>query len=644
MPRVTLLQTNFTAGELSPKVHGRVDVARYQNGAKTARNVIAEIWGGMRRRDGTRYVNEVKDSTKRVRLIPFIYSETTAYMLEFGDTYMRVYKDGAVLGAPYEISTPFTEAMLDELDYTQGSDTMFIFHESLEPRRLRRFGDTSWTLDVAPFVAAPFVEPGTNPAASLTPSAKDPVGGSVTLTASAGVFVSGDVGKSVKINGGTVLLTGYTSATVVTGTIKVELTSTTAAPADAWSLHALAWTPTNGYPRTGTLFEQRLVVAGSPAYPQTIWGSVTGAYLDFSQGVNDDDAFAFNVASDQVNPIQYITSSRALVAMTSGGEFTVQGGLEKPLAPTNVQVRQRSNYGCSRVRPVRIRDAELFVQRAGRKLRSFAYNVASDDWTAPDVSVLAEHITQGGFVDMCWQQEPTSILWLVKADGMLVSVTYDTDQDVMAWTEHEMVGAAETVATIPSETGDQVWLVVNRTIDGATARYVEMLDAAVLVDSAKVMTAGSAQTVWSGLDHLEGEDVDVVADGAYSGRYTVAGGAVTISAAALTVTVGLPYTSTIELLNPEIQTGMGSAVGNAMRTSEITLRVHETTGGEINGQALVFRRFGDNSLIETPQAYTGVVRVENLGWERGTSPVVITQDKPMPFHVLSVTRKFTTND
>jgi hypothetical protein len=293
---------------------------------------------------------------------------------------------------------------------------------------------------------------------------------------------------------------------------------------------------------------------------------------------------------------------------------------------------------------VRIRDAELFVQRAGRKLRSFAYNVASDDWTAPDVSVLAEHITQGGFVDMCWQQEPTSILWLVKADGTLVSVTYDTDQDVMAWTTHDMVGAVESVATIPSATGDQVWMVVNRTIDGTTRRYVEMLDPSVLVDSAKVLTAGTKQTAWSGLDHLEGQEVDVVADGAYSGRYTVTGGAITIAAGALSVTAGLPYTSVIELLDPEIQTGMGSAVGNAMRTSEITLRLYETTGGEINGQALVFRRFGENAAIETPQTFTGVVRVENLGWERGRSDVVITQDKPMPFHVLSVTRKFTTND
>ena len=305
MPRVTTLQTNFTAGEISPKLYGRVDVARYQNGAKKMRDTIPQVYGGAKRRDGSKFVREVKTSAKETRLIPFVYNENTAYMLEFGDLYMRVYKDGAILGAPYEVVTPFTEAMLFDLDYTQGEDTMFIFQDSLAPRRLRRFGDTSWTLDIAPFTAIPFQEPGTYPAATLTPGVKDPVGGACTLTASAAVFVAGDVGSSIKINSGIVKITGYTSGTVVTGVITQELGSVVASPVNAWSLHAPAWSASLGYPRTGTLYEQRLVVAGSPAFPQTIWGSATAAYLDFTMGVNDDDAFSFTVASDQVNPIQY---------------------------------------------------------------------------------------------------------------------------------------------------------------------------------------------------------------------------------------------------------------------------------------------------------------------------------------------------
>jgi hypothetical protein len=645
MPKVTTLQTNFTAGEISPKLYGRVDVARYQNGAKKMRDTIPQVYGGAKRRDGSLFVNEVKTSAKQTRLIPFIYNENTAYMLEFGDLYMRVYKDGAILGAPYEIATPFTEAMLFDMDYTQGADTMFLFQESLAPRRLRRFGDTSWTLDVIPFTETPFEEPGSYPAATLTPSAATPVGGACTLTAGASVFVAGDVGSSVKINGGIVKITGYTSGTSVAGVINQELSSTVAAPANAWSLHAPAWSASRGYPRTGTLYEQRLVVGGSPTFPQTIWGSSTAAYLDFTMGVNDDDAFAFTIASDQINPIQYLASSRSLVAFTSGGEFTVAGGLEKPLAPTNAQIRQRSNYGCARVRPLRIRDAEMFIQRAGAKVRSFAYNVANDDWTAPDIAVMAEHLTSMGIVDLCWQQEPTSIIWLVRTDGVLVSVTYDKDQDVVGWAAHTgFNGVIESVATIPDADSDQLWLVVARTINGSIKRYVERFVPTVRLDSALVATAGSPTTVWTGLTHLEGESVDVVGDDAYVGRYTVAAGQITTTKAITSASIGLPFENRVELLDPEIQSGMGSASGNYMRTNEVTARFFETTGASVNGQDLIFRRFGTNADVLTPQLFSGVTRIENLGWARGESELVITQDKPMPFHLLSITRKFTVND
>lgn len=260
---------------------GRVDIARYQNGAKKVRDCIPQVYGGLRRRYGSLFVQEVKTSAKRTRLIPFIFNESTAYMLEFGDLYMRVFKDGARIPA-YELVTPYTEAMLFEMDFTQGADTMFLFHESLEIRRLKRLADNNWTID-APVTEVPFEEPGSNPAATLTINAATPVGASVTATASASVFVLGDVGSSLKVNGGIIKLTSFSSGTLMNGIIKQELTSTVTAPADAWSLHAPAWSASRGYPRTGTLFEQRLVVAGSPYFPQTLWGSITAAYIDFTQ-------------------------------------------------------------------------------------------------------------------------------------------------------------------------------------------------------------------------------------------------------------------------------------------------------------------------------------------------------------------------
>jgi hypothetical protein len=645
MPRTTTLQTNFTAGEISPKLYGRVDVSRYANGAKQMRDTVPQVYGGAKRRDGSLFVNEVKDSTKAVRLIPFIYNEDTAYILEFGDLYMRVYKDGVRVGAPYEIVTPFTEAMLSALDFTQGADTMFLFEETLAPRRLRRFADDNWTLDTAPFIEVPFEEPGSYPASTMTASVATPVGGAVTMTAGSAIFSAGDVGSSIKINGGIVKLTTYTDTTHMSGVIQQVLASTVAAPANAWGLHALAWSASRGYPRTGTLYEQRLVVGGSPTFPQTIWGSGTGAYLDFTMGVEDDDAFAFTIASDQVNPIQFLASSRALVAFTSGGEFTVVGGLEKPLTPTNAQVRQRSNYGCARVRPVRIRDAELFVQRAGTKVRSFAYNVTTDDWTAPDIAVMAEHLTSAGVIDICWQQEPTPIIWGVRADGVLVSVTYDKDQDVIGWAAHTgFTGFVESIATIPDATSDQVWIVVRRTIDGSSVRYVERFYPDRYLPDCAVRYDSTPATVFTGLDHLEGEMVEVVGDEAYVGQYTVASGQITLARAVSTARIGLPYENVVELLPPEIQTGMGSSSGNFMRTHEVTGRFFETTGGTVNDQPLVFRTAGAASSFESPTLFTGVTRISTNGWERGESDLVIKQTQPMPFHLLSVTRKFTVND
>lgn len=647
MPRTTFLQTNFTAGEISPKLYGRVDIARYQNGAKSMRDMLPEVYGGARRRPGSLFVRAVKDSAQRTRLVPFIKDSSTAYVLEFGNLYMRVYKNGAVVmsgGSPYEIASPYTAAQVLEMDFTQGADTMFLFHQSVAPQRLVCAGDTSWTLGAAPFINTPFEEPGRYPAATLTPSAKDPVGGACSFTASASVFAAGDVGSSVKINGGIVKITAYTSGTAVNGIIKQELTSTTAAPQDAWSLHAPAWSASRGYPRTGTLFEQRLVAAGSPSFPQTIWGSITGAYLDFQQGTADDDGFSFTIASDQVNPIRYLASNRVLVALTTGGEFTVTGGVEKPLAPTNAQIKTRTNYGCSDVRPVRYRDTELFIQRAGRKVRRFGYDAARDDWTGPDLSVLSEHLTQGGFVDMCWQQEPDSVVWLARGDGKLLSITMEKEQEVTAWALHEgFSGTVESLASIPDAAGDQVWAVVQRTVNGSTVRYIERLSETTRADCSIVSTGASA-TVWGGLSHLEGQQVAVVADGYYAGLFTVSGGQITLTTAATEINAGLPFTSRLAMLPPEIQTGMGSASGNAMRTSEVTARFHETTGGDVNGKPLPFRRLGASVLDQAPEVFSGVKRIEVLGWERGESDLEFTQTEPMPFHILSVTRKFTVND
>jgi hypothetical protein len=724
VPRVTYLQTNFTAGELSPRLRGRVDIARYQNGAAKVRNGLPLIHGGVQRRYGMRYVARAKSGSVRCRLVPFVFSRDQSYMLEFGNLYMRVYTNGAQVeaspGVPYEIVTPYTTAMLSQLDYAQGADTMFICHPDVPVQRLRRFADASWDLSAVPWVFEPFDEQGHigtmgltlsaatvgagrafiaasarflasdvgrtitagpgvalvtgvssstavtctiqvaftstsiaanawriegSPQATVTPSAATPLGASITMSASADAWRDPeDVGKVVRINGGIVRITGCTSPTIVSGRIETALSAAVAAPANAWSLESTVWTAANGYPRAVTFHEQRLVLAGSRRYPQTVWGSAPNESLNFLLGVADDDAFAFEVASEQINPIAYLSSIGQLAVLTYGGELALYGGTDKPITPTNVQVKPQSALGCELVKPVRVGQEIVFVQRSGRKVRAMgARSDSIEGYRAEDVSLLAEHITSPEITQLAYQQERDPFVWMVRADGALVTCTLDRAQDVVAWADHITDGLVESVAVIPSGDTEQVWVAVQRTINSVVVRSIERLDETLRTDSARTATSGPGTATWTGAGHLEGKVVKVVADGVLMPQQTVTGGAFTLPRPAFAIEYGLPYETRIELLTPELQ-GAGSAQASQMRTHELTLRVLETTGAIVNGDQTIFRKLGEDVLDTPPPSITGDVRINVLGWERGQSPIVITQPDPLPFHLLAAIRRFTWNE
>lgn len=722
MPRLSLIQTNFTAGEVSPRMLGRVDIARYQNGAEILENCWPLVHGGAKRRDGTLFCQAAKFANKRSRVIPYVFNKDQAYIVEVGDLYMRFfYSTGAPIetspGVLLELVSPYTEAQIDELEYVQGADTMFLFHKEVPVYRLRRVTNTDWTLAPAPFVTVPFAEAGIrvtdsatiddasvgtgrtftasvsvflagdvgrqiqagggiaeitgftsdtvvtvevitafastsidtwqmtlSPQATNTPSAKDPVGKVITMTLDIAGWRSNDVGKYVKINGGLVQITAYTSTTVVSGVIRTALTSIIGSTPNAWSLESAVWNATDGYPATGTLYEQRLACAGSTNYPQTVWLSRTGEYLNFELGTADDDAMSFTVASDQINPISHLAQIKVLIALTYGGEFSLTGGVEKPITPTNIQVKNQSVYGCNKVRPVRIGNELYFMQRSDRKLRAMAYKFDSDAYGSPDMSVLSEHVTTGGITDMAYQQEPESILHLVRADGVLPTLTVDRDQDVTGWARQVTDGAFESAAAIPVTDGERVFVVVSRTIGGATVRYIERFSPSISADCGITGTSVGGADTWSNLDHLEGRLVDIVADGVVMQPQTVAGGQITLPRDAFAVQIGLHYTTTIKTLTPEVQGNTGTMQGNSMRIGEITLRFLETTGCKINGQTVAFRNLGPSILDEPPPVFTGDHRMENLGWERGRAQLTIVQDQPLPFHLLSVITKLTFND
>jgi hypothetical protein len=559
MARVNVIKTNMTAGELSPRLMGRVDIARFQNAVATMENAWPLKHGGARRRTGSRYIAGAKFDLKKSIVRPFIFSSSQSYALEFGDLYMRVFKDlGQVLGGgglAYEIATLYAEADLPELNYAQSADTMFLFHPTKPTVKLTRSAHASWKQGAFPFTVEAHDEVGItpntgvtlsaatvgvgrvataaaatflvsdvgrkitsgdgvmlitaftdtlhvtgdistafasvnlaalgwtldeSPKTGLTPSATGPIGTQINLTLDANGWqndaVRSCVGNYVHINGGVVQINGVTTALVATGIVRSVLLAALKAGSEYWSEESKIWTLTNGYPRCGTLFEQRLILAGTTRFPNTVWGSKSGLYGDMTNGAADDDGFSFTMASDQQNPVQQLASIKQLIPLTYGGEFSVRGGIEKPITPTNAQVKSESTYGIKNVRPVRVGTELLFVQRAGRKLRSLGYQAITDNFVSPDISVLSEHITEGGISELAYAQEPDSLLAMVRADGQMPTLTIDREQEVLGYARQVTDGLVESACSIPYQDRDQVWAVVKRTINGVTKRYIEVFD------------------------------------------------------------------------------------------------------------------------------------------------------------------------
>ena len=199
------------------------------------------------------------------------------------------------------------------------------------------------------------------------------------------------------------------------------------------------------------------------------------------------------------------------------------------------------------------------------------------------------------------------------------------------------------MATIPSDTDDVVYAIVRREINGQSVRYVEVFDSNLYTDAAVTGTGSAGSATWSGLAHLEGQTVDVVADGAVMPQHTVSSGQITLSRPAKSVEIGLHFESTIETLSPEVQTTEGTTQNAKKRTSEVTMRFLETTGAECNGQVIPFRRFGPKILNQPAPLFTGDHYWGKLGWERGEDTLLIQQRQPLPFHLLAIIFTFTSN-
>jgi len=301
-----------------------------------------------------------------------------------------------------------------------------------------------------------------SPVTDLTPSDSEPEKKKITVTTAADAFRAIDVGKFIKVNGGIIEITEFVSATEVKGQILGRLETKALAPGGAWSLESASWSMVRGFPRTGGFFEQRLFVAGTFSQPYTFWGSRNNDFENFAIGPDDDNALEFTISTQETNIIRWMVPGRSLMLGTSGEEWEISGGLNQGITPSNVKVRSHTTHGANNVAPLRVGAVVLFIQRAGKKMRELKFNFDIDAFNAADLMLLNPDITeQATVIDIAYQQEPTSIVWVVLSDGTLLSLTYEPDQNIWAWARHNTgaTGKFKSVAVIPhpSLDRDRVW-------------------------------------------------------------------------------------------------------------------------------------------------------------------------------------------
>lgn len=636
MPQI--MTNAFSAGEFSPRLLARTDLDKRKSGCRRLRDFFIQPQGGVYGRPGTRYVAEVKDSTKITRLIPFEFSTEQAYILEVGDTHFRFYKDDGRIesppGTPVEVAHPYDETELFDLKYAQTADVLYLIHKNYAPRKLTRTSHTSWTLTTVAFKDGPYMPMNGDTTKTLTCSVTT-LGASGTLTATGhSPFVSGHVGSLWEVSNGTVTgyveVTGYTSATVVNMTVK-EVVPTAA----QWKWREGAFSAHRLYPRSVGFVEERLFLAATPSQPTTMWGSVNGDFENHKPGTNDDDAVEYQVASGKINPLHWLVEDRGMFIGTSKSELRMGGGSDTPLSPSSARVLAQTKYGSKSIQPVETGNETLFVQRGGRKVRALQYNFSSDSYNAPDRTLYAEHITESGIKDWCYQQEPDSIVYCVLNNGTLATMTYVPEEQVVGWSLHTTDGAFESVACIPGAETDRVWVVVRRVINGVTKRYVEYFDPLLHMDCA-VSYAGSPVLSVSAPAHLLGKTAVIVGDGAVYNSVVVGGGSITLApaVAASAIDIGLLYTPTLVPLSPEVPDRGGSLQGRKSRWVKLGVRLLNTLGVTINGDQ-VESRSSDDEMDQAPEMTTGDAISVTLGWTRNGENT-ITQTQPLPITVLGV--------
>lgn len=689
--KTVVMKNNFSAGELSTALYTRTDIQQYSNGAKRLQNVFPLVEGGVRKRPGTFNRGLMAGA---IRLIPFIVNSSSVFMLIFKNLEVLIYnpRTKAVVTT---LTSPYTAAQIPDIQYVQYRFEIFITHSAVPVQRLRcSEAFDNWALDAFVFTHPPIDSDNARyPFRKGTPSGKD-LGAFITFTldavsawsssttyllgdvviyssqyyqaardnsakqpntspddwvvvpnASGAGFTTDDVGRYIDVNGGLIKITKYNSITSVSGEVVKKLDATIKAIERSWVILPQAFNATDGYPRCCTYFKQRLVLANTKKAPNKIWFSTVGSNGDFLETTEDGDAFSIVSASGLSNSILFLEAQRGVICLTSGGEFMVDS--DGGLTPTTVNIVEHSAYGAYAVtRPERVGNELLFVQRGGERMRALTYRYEVDGLVSPEISSLASHIGEEhqGINEITYQQEPESIVWCVLGDGKVASITFNRDQEVLAWAQHDFGGSVKSICSLPTALGaDQAFMLIER--KGST--YLEELSFNAYTDAQLNINLTANTVNKAQFNHLNNiacyyAENDTVTEIACED----AGSNLQVDADLVgkTLSFGQTFECVAELFPPELNQAPLSSMLHKAKVDRTAFFFNKTLGASINGELIETLSFDDNPL-DYKKPYTGYHLIEGGHWEDlHKVPLIITHNKPLPFHLQAITMQLSINE
>lgn len=624
MPQTTtVLQTNFTAGELDPALAGRVDLSAYTNGAARLRNVFVSVTGGVRRRGGFTAVADLPGDS---RLTGVGLSPVDSRLFALAPRKLLVF-DNSSLSA--EIAAPWEAGHLPELNWCHYRGGLLICHPNLPPQEASPGVDGAWRVLAWQYAQRDGLSAGQN--VVLQPFAKyadsrttlqayPPVNAADPweFRADRSVFRANHVGTRLRFRNVEVAITQVEPHGA---TVRGYPQQAIADPSRTYHWEEQGFSAANGYPAAVTVFRERLVVGGVAALPNRIWFSKIDELFNFDTGdALADEAIAFNLGENRGDAIKHFTVSRHLQVFTATSEWIIDG---QPLAPGSTYARRQTRMGCyteRQIPPADVDGSAVVVGRHGTTVEEYVFADADQGYQAENLAARAGHLIDQPR-DIAFEPK-RRLLAVVQGNGGLATATVDRNAGVVAWSRQATEGQFLSVAAVDGE----LYAAVLR----SGSVRLERLDDESPVDAASQVSLASPSTRITGLHHLEGRAVQVIANNQLIGSFTVAAGEIVLSQAVTEASIGLAFGIEVEAL----PLNLGSR-GRARlyRLLRIDLHLKDTHAANLD--------LGQGSAPITLQSlpFSGTATVRSNGWRRpDDGPVwAIVQDNPQHFELLTAT-------